>query len=176
VPFVDPQTVSNPTTGQPATAAWGDAVRDGLVFIATNFPHCSVYNSGAQSCTDDALTKLTANSELSDIGGMHSTSVDTSRITIPSGEGGLYVCTATVSFDASATGERLLRFLVDNTTVYVCQELNTNTAGSRGTTINGSRTISLAAGSYIEVQVRQNSTGALNCTLQDFSVRWIATA
>lgn len=174
--YVSPASISNPTTGDPILASWGDGVNTALDYIATNFPHCSVYNSAAVTLTTNTLTKMTADSELSDIGGMHSTSTNTSRITIPSGEGGLYVVTATVNFDPNATGERLIRFLVDNTTAYTCQSVGPNPTGGLGTQLNGVRTISLAAASYIEVQTRQNSGGNLDATLADFSVRWIATA
>lgn len=176
MPYDSPASTQNPATGDPILAAWGDAVNTGMDYLATNFPHCSVYNNTTQTIGNNSLTKLTANSELSDIGGMHSTVSATSRITAPSGETGLYVCTTTVSFDAHATGDRVIRFLVDNTTAYACQQVNTNTAGSQITALNGTRVIALAAGSYVEVQALQRSGGDLDVTLNDFSVRWIATA
>lgn len=176
MPYSPPVDTQNPATGDPILASWGDAVNTGMDYLATNFPHCSVYNSGAVSSTTNVLLKMLADSELSDIGGMHSTVSNTSRITIPANEGGLYVCTATVAFDPNANGERLLRFLVDNTTAYPCQSVAANPTGGLGTQLNGVRTISIAAGSYVEVQIRQNSGGNLDVTLLDFSVRWIATA
>jgi hypothetical protein len=177
VPFVDPNTVNNPTTGQPAPASWGDNVRDNLVFLATNRPHCTVNNSTTQSvATAPTYTALTADTEVSDIGGMHSTSVDTERITVPSGEGGLYAVYATVQFAANATGYRHIEFYVNSTTQYPCDQVPAVTTASAVTILSGARTIPLSAGDWVVVRVRQASGGNLDVTLQDFSVNWSATA
>lgn len=175
MPFVDPDTVSDPTTGQPITAAWGDQVNANQNYLATDRPHCSVYNSTTQSiATAPTYTAITADSELSDIGGMHSTVTNTSRVTIPTGEGGLYRVFATVQFDSNATGYRHVEFFVDATTQYPCDQVPA--VNGAVTIISAARSMSLAAGSYVEVRCRQSSGGNLNVTLLDFSVDWSATA
>jgi hypothetical protein len=177
VAFVSPASISNPTTGQPILATWGDGVNTALDYLATNRPHCTVYNSTTQSvATAPTYTALTANSELSDVGGMHSTVSQTSRITIPSGEGGLYVCYASVQFDADSVGFRHFEFYVSATTQYPCDQVPATDTGSAVTIISGSRTISMAAGDYVEVRVRQASGFNRDATLLDFSVNWSATA
>lgn len=173
--YSDPQSTSNPTTGQPILAAWGDVVRDDLEYLARNFPHCSIFESTAQSIPNNTETDLTSNEELSDIGGMHSTVTNTSRITVPSGEGGLYRADATVSFAANATNFRQLIFRVNNTTNYNAFAI-TNNGAAASTIITGNRKLVLAAGDYVTCRVYQNSGGALDVSMIDFSLEWRAVA
>ena len=114
--YVDPNTVTNPTAGQPLPAAFLDVVRDDLEFLV-NPPSVSVFNNTTQNVLDDTLTVLTANSENFDNDSMHSTASNTSRITINTA--GRYVFGATVQFDPSVTGHRLLEFYKNATTRYV---------------------------------------------------------
>lgn len=175
MPYSDPQDTDNPTTGQPILAAWGDIVRDDLEYLARNFPHCSIYESTAQSIANNTETDMTSNEELSDIGGMHSTVSNTERITVPSGEGGLYRADATVSFAANATGFRQLIFRVNNTTNYNAFAVTNNGAGA-ATIFTGTKKLVLAAGDYVTCRVYQNSGGALNVTMLEFALEWRAVA
>lgn len=176
MPYQDPNVVHNPATGTIAPASWGDTIRDQLQYLSGGFPHCSVYGSAAQSLTNNTTTNLLANSENSDIGGLHSTSTNTDRATVPAGEGGLYRVSAVISYAANATGYRVLNFRVNNTTDYNVTVLDTNATASLATTMSGSRSMVLAAGDYVVVQAYQNSGGALNCTLLDFTVEWRSTS
>ena len=55
---------------------------------------CSAWNSATQSVPASTFTVLTFDSEDYDVGGLHSTVTNTSRLTVPSGGDGLYLITA----------------------------------------------------------------------------------
>ena len=101
-------------------------------------------------------------SEIFDVGGYHSTSSNTSRITIPSGKGGYYFVYAYLTVQSNSTGERLLRIYKNGAFV------DANGDPKIGVTTNGrpaqsiATLMNLSAGDYIEVYVYQNSGGNLN--------------
>lgn len=176
--FVDPQTVNNPTAGQPATAAWGDAVRDAAVYLGTGKPHARVYNTATQTLTTATNTVVTFDSERYDVGSCHSTSSNTSRLTVPSGEGGVYTIGASIGFAANATGERIVDILLNGTTIIARIRHPAGAASQIDMTITTEYT--LAAGDYVEVQLYQNSGGNLNTVAggdysPEFWWRWVST-
>ena len=178
MPHVDPNTVSDPTTGQPILAAWGDVVRDNQEYSARNKPHCRVYNSAAISlATSNVDQALTFNSERYDVGGCHSTASNTGRITIPSGEGGKYLITGHVEIASNATGDRQLSIRLNGSTAIAAQRVGAN--ASSVTIQSLSVVYALAAGDYVELWALQSSGGALNVTASgnyspEFTAMWLA--
>lgn len=85
MPYSSPATVS---AGQVITSTWGNSVRTATNYLA-NPPACRVYRSTAQSIAHNTNVAVTFDSERFDPTGMHSTSSNTSRITIS--DAGLYV-------------------------------------------------------------------------------------
>ena len=169
MPYVDPQTVNNPTAGQPIPAAWGDVVRDDLEFLIGP-PACSVYASAAQVVADGISTvALTANSERFDNDSMHSTATNTSRITAT--RAGRYLFIATVQFAANATGNRRMAFRVNGTTTYESTLVGATATNSIVTTAPAMFT--LAATDYVECMVWQTSGGNLNVTLLEFGATFL---
>lgn len=165
----------DPTTGQAIPASWGDQVVDNVDYLATDHPHCIIFESTPQTVTTGTTGEaLTSNEETSDIGGMHSTVSNTELITIPSGEGGLYTISATVTYAANATGIRQLVLEFNATTQVTLQKVDACSSGS--TVLNGNITRNMAAGDTVSVWAIQTSGGDLGCTMTDFSVRWVATA
>lgn len=129
---------------------------------AAGFVGVSVYDTGiAQTIPNNTATTLLWNSEEYDTDGFHSTTTNTSRLTVPSGKGGYYLVTFAQSWAPNATGLRAYRILkngsiyrlgtdyIGNSTVYV---------GNRITCI-----VPLSAGDYVEAVVRQTSGGDLDC-------------
>jgi hypothetical protein len=177
VPYVDPQTVNNPTAGQPATAAWGDAVRDATLYLATNKPHTRVYNNAAFTHNSTGnWVSITFNSETFDVGSCHSTVTNTSRLTVPTGEGGHYMIGGHATFDTNVTGRRMLRLYLNGTTVISQVELGVN-GGEAGGAL--SSYYALAAADYVELQAFQSSGGNLNIIATPtptFWWKWDATA
>jgi len=165
MPFSDPNLTHNPATATVAPAAWGDVIRDDLVFL-NDRPTCSAFNSTTQTIASGSTTKLTADSERWDNDAMHSTVTNTSRITVQTD--GRYSFSSTVQFDAHATGVRGTDFLVNNTTAYPGAGSTAVGAGVAEvlTTI---RFIDLNATDYVEVRAVQTSGTNLGVTLVDFT-------
>ena len=69
-------------------ADWNTNGRDNIAWLATDSPSCRAYNNANISMTSGAATAVTLNSERFDNAAMHSTSSNTSRITVPTGGGG----------------------------------------------------------------------------------------
>ncbi len=160
MPYVDPQTVNNPTAGAVAPAAWGDAVRDAVQFLA-NPPKCRVYNSAAIShATSGTAQALTFNSERYDTDTMHSTSVNTGRITFTTA--GTYDLFATVAWAANVTGFRQIYFRLNGTTIIAIASVMAITSAGEQTFQSLATTYAFAATDYVELVANQNSGGALN--------------
>ncbi len=113
MPFVDPQTIDNPTAGQPATAAWGDAVRNAAVYLVSGKPRARVYNSIAFAVTTATQTPVTFDSERYDTGACHSTVSQQSRLVVPASEGGTYAMGGSIAWAGNAAGVRELSIRVN---------------------------------------------------------------
>lgn len=176
--YADPQATSNPTTGQPILAAWGDVVRDDLEYLAENRPHFRAYNSAALSIPNNTFTAVTLNSERFDVGGMHSTASNTDRGTVPTGEAGKYSAWASGGFAAHATGVRIHALYINGATAVA----NVRSESATDTTpefLAYSPLYSLAAADYMSFYTFQNSGGALNLAATgnhtpEFSMMWEA--
>lgn len=159
--IVDTNSIHNPATGTSPPAAWGDAVRDNLVWLAGDGasgnpkPMCRVYNSASQNVATATDFVLSFNSERYDVGGMHSTTTNTSRITIPSGGGGVYHIGGSVNWNNTDTdGIRQLVILLNGATRLAVVEASGGVNGSMSVV---SCDYKLAASDYIELLVYQNS-------------------
>jgi hypothetical protein len=65
------------------------------------------YDTGGATLSTGAAVTLTFNSNLYDVGGLHSTSVNTDKVTVPAGGNvGAWMLAAQVTFGANATGDR----------------------------------------------------------------------
>jgi hypothetical protein len=116
-------------------------------------------NGAGQNISNTTYTALTYDSENFDTDGFHSTSSNTSRLTIPSGKGGKYEINAYVNWDNNATNRRLVVLFKNGT--YNKQLANETSSGYLGQT--GTYLIDLAAADYIEIFVYQDSGGTRNC-------------
>ena len=132
--------------------------------MATIIPHknlkAKAYNSAAQSINNTTWTTLTFDSENFDSATMHSTSSNTSRITVPIA--GTYHIMAHIVFDVNGTGRRIVQVLKNgNTYSGNSSEVMVNTNG--GYTIFDYNTkLDLAANDYIELQVWHSKGSAMN--------------
>jgi hypothetical protein len=128
---------------------------------AAGFVGVSVFDSNGlgQSISNTTYTALTYDSENYDTDSFHSTSSNTSRLTIPSGKGGKYQINAYVNWDNNATGRRI--FVLYKNGVYNKALANETSSGYLGQT--GAYVIELVATDYIEIFVYQDSGGTRNC-------------
>lgn len=178
--YTSPTSVQDPTTNAAILTAWGDATNAASDYLATNKPHARVYKSTAFShnSTGNWLS-ITFDSERVDVGGCHSTVSNTSRLTVPSGEGGWYDIGGCFEFAANATGHRLARILLNGATV-IAQVGPFDATSAFSTALNPSTKYQLAAADYVELQGYQNSGGSLNISASgnyspEFWLEWKAT-
>lgn len=150
--------VPDKTAGDVFTEAmWDTYIRDNVNNLIVP-PACRVYNSANLSIGNGSFSALTFNSERYDTDSMHSTSVNTSRITMATA--GIYHYGCTVYFATSGTGYRTIRVMLNGTTSLGYVELPPPSATGCGLYLAGD--YAFAANDYIEFQVYQNSGGALN--------------
>lgn len=140
--------------GSYATFTFGGQVK------ADGQPRASAYNNATQSITDSTLTALTLNSEDFDVGSLHSTSVNTSRMTLSATAGGVYIVVGQTTFAGNATGVRDLSLRLDGTT-YVGSSRVTNLAAVQ-MTFGVSAILTLTNSQYVELIAFQTSGGNLN--------------
>ena len=163
--YSDPNGTHNPATGTSPPAAWGDLVRDDIVWLAGDAasgnpkPMCRVYNSAGLNIATATWTDLTMNSERYDVGGCHSTSVNTARLTVPAGGGGVYHIGGSVSFASNATGVRAIGIWLNGTTLLASNGVTVVSATNQDLTIGTD--YKLAAADYVTLRVYQSSGGIL---------------
>lgn len=176
---------TNPTTrstGNTISAAiWNADVVDNLDWLAHESsggaPMARVYNSTAFSVANTTFTAITFNSERYDIGACHSTSSNTSRLTVPSGGGGVYIIGGCASFAANATGIRQLSIRVNGTTdIWAVSDTSVTASGAANLALTTD--YRLAAGDYVELVAYQSSGGNLNVSnagsySPEFFFRWV---
>jgi hypothetical protein len=122
---------------------------------------CQVFHNTTQSITTSVETALLFNSEDHDDYAMHSTVTNTSRLTIPTGMGGVYLVSAAATFTAAATGTRLIRIRKNGTTFV--SSFSSSPANSVGNAcVQAHCLVVLAAADYVEATVTQDSGGAIN--------------
>lgn len=134
------------------------------------FSGASVYNSGNQSIPDATYTALTFDSERHDVGGYHSTSSNTSRLTVP--ETGYYHIKISVGL-ASGTGHRYVKIRKNGTTD-IAGDVTFGTGGTNF--LHDSTSALLTSGDYVEALVYQASGGSMNAvgtTNQTFDIQLI---
>lgn len=148
-------------TGATLSEAIWDRMASCLDFLGGSSGAYSAYanNSAAQSVNNNTNTVLSWNSEFYDTESMHSTSSNTSRITVP--VSGIYLAMGQVAFAANATGQRLARIISDGAVTWGASSVPAN-SGSYVTYVQVQALLNLSASSYIELQVYQDSGGALN--------------
>ena len=122
---------------------------------------CILYNSTNYTISNATDTLLTFNTEILDTDGFHSTSTNTSRITIPAGKGGKYYVFAWGGYANNTTGYRQLEILVNGRTGTPSRVGNSSMAGINNITLTPNGAAVLSAGDYIEVNAYQNSGGSL---------------
>jgi hypothetical protein len=122
----------------------------------------SATNSGAQTIPNSSGTVLTFNTNTYDTAGIHSTVSNTSRFTVPAGQGGNYLATCQVTWatNSDVTNIRALALSVNGTgTAY-------QVTGVGSATFQLSQLLPallvMSAGDYMECSVFQASGGNLN--------------
>lgn len=129
---------------------------------------CRATNNANVSCPNNVATAIGLNTESTDVGGLHSTTVNTSRAT--AGKAGWYRLEGGGVFAAAAgAGQRQLYLRVNGTT-FVALDGSGNPGAADLVPATPSTSIELAAGDYVELVALQNSGAAVNLlTLSAYS-------
>lgn len=124
--------------------------------VSTHRAH--VYLSASININNATPTVVPFDSEVYDVGDLHDNSVNPSRITIA--ESGWYLVVAQASWATSSGGRKSIKILVDGTIEGIGEVPD---AGDSGQAISHPAVtfIYIAAGSYIQAEVRQDSGGVL---------------
>lgn len=125
----------------------------------------SVFKSGNQAIANATFTAVTFDSETFDTDAFHSTSTNTSRLTVPSGKAGKYLISGTIAF-ATGTGTREVAYYKNGAALNYGPTLPAS-ANPLGTYIPISYVADLAVADYVEIFVYQNSGGNLNVTFPE---------
>jgi len=149
--------------GVTATGASGDVFRSGGASADPSWftPFASsAYNSGAESINSATFTALTFDTNTFDRGGVHSTSTNPSRFTVPAGGAGIYMCSSFVLWAGNATGQRQMLIRLNGSTTICTSEVAGSAVFNAGNFVTFP--VFLNVGDYIEFVVYQDSGGALN--------------
>lgn len=169
------------STGNVLSASnWNTDMVDNVKWLAHESsggaPMARVYNSTNFSVATASLTAITFNSERFDVGSCHSTSSNTSRLTVPSGGGGVYEIGGCVQYAANATGVRSTSVYLNGTTPIAVNSLPSVAAVAFAHQV--SCFYRLSAADYVELCIYQTSGGNLNIEAAsnyspEFWFRWV---
>lgn len=145
------------TTGEVPTLQ-GDGT---LAFAAASTAFCGVRatKTAAQSIPNATWTGVTFPTEAFDSDAFHDLVTNNGRLTVPTGKGGYYQLSALIDFAGSVGGSTRGVRMKKNGTVLVLAFVP---PGANDTTITIPYLLNLAATDYVELEVYQDSGGALN--------------
>jgi hypothetical protein len=170
-PYIDPQTVHNPTTGTSPPASWGDTVRDDLQYFSTP-PSVKAVRTAVQSISNNTSTAIAFNAaDEWDTDSFHSTTTNNSRVTVPTGLGGIYHIIGSASFAADDDSKRVAVLKLNGTTELLYDSRLSQNGGQCN--LDMPLLTRLSAGDYLEIFVFQLSGAALNVT-GSLSVHWVS--
>jgi hypothetical protein len=125
----------------------------------STFSGVSLTKSVSQTLSNNTATAITFDTESLDTNSYHSTSTNTSRITIPTGKAGKYLVFGHIAFNQNATSFRRITFYKNGSSV---AGFYTGTTSGNFPTITAYTAImNLAEGDYVEMYGIQNSGGDL---------------
>jgi hypothetical protein len=151
------QVLTADTTVSPYKVKWATPASSTPTFVGAK-----VFKSAAQSIPNATWTTLTFDSESFDTDAFHSTSTNTSRITIPSGKAGKYSVQWQVVYVQNSTGNRNTRLTVNGSNAAYGTWINAVVGDP--TSISASALLNLSAGDYVELLIGQGSGGALDAS------------
>ena len=130
------------------------------------FSGCLLYRTTSLSIANATQTTVTWDAEIYDTDAYHSTSVNTGRITIPSGKTGYYLVFANVQVNCTAAAA-VESYITGNVTVLDGYNPTNNAFKSSWTR---SKVVYLTAADYFTLEIHQNSGGNADLVInQDYS-------
>lgn len=156
------QTLTNKTLTAPTI---GDFTNAGHTHVSTaqggalTFAGVRAYRTTGQNVPDATLTALTWDAESFDTDSFHDNVTNASRLTVPTGLGGLYSIRASCWFNTANSGGLAVFLQINGAAPYVATGKLTFGVGSQGVTAAIDTFYRLSAGDYVEVLVQAGDTG-----------------
>jgi hypothetical protein len=147
------------STGNVLTVAGGVPTWAAPASTTPAFVGCSLYKSTTTSSSSSAYVTLSWDSERFDTDAFHSTSTNTSRITIPSGKAGKYRVGYTGMWSGNSVGQRQT-YIMKNGTLYGDHKAFQSAVGEP-TSFQNTIIMNLIVGDYIELETYQSSGSTL---------------
>lgn len=167
-------------TGSLMETAVAKATTAGRLFRATGTnaiaefspPGCRVYHSTTQSISSGSDTAVAFDSEYFDNDTMHSTSSNTSRVTITTA--GHYLLTAKIGWGAFNNGDYTAKLVVNGSTTIAIDTRTVPASAALPARTCLAANYKLAAADYVEVVVNQTSgVGVLVSATPEFGAAWL---
>jgi|TARA_R110002020_G_scaffold91269_1_gene221831 hypothetical protein len=127
-------------------------------FGGDNTPAFAATLSGTQSVSNGTQTTIVFNSEAYDTDSAYD--VSNGRFTVPSGEGGKYLFTASLRFDQATSNRNGLDIMINGSSS--SQSVAFEGTGAQYLTIGGSVSMNLSAGDYVSCLYYQTSGGSIS--------------
>lgn len=169
-PYVDPQSIHNPSVGGIPPASWGDTVRNGLEFLIQPPSVCAV-RSADQTISNATATAVQFNTaDAWDTDAFHDPASNNTRLTVPSGLAGRYVLLGQTQWASHATGSRVAWLYLNGAVTR--WEADSTPAASNRVQVHGE--VALSVGDYVEMFVYQSSGGSLVLSKARLALRWVS--
>jgi hypothetical protein len=123
---------------------------------------CRLYRTTTQSIPNTAVTNVLWTAEEYDVGGLHSTSVNTDRITIPTGGGGLWCIGWSLMYTSGTTGVRTGFLAKNGGTSHRIAQIECPASASTYTGIHSATILRLVDGDYLALVAYQTQGSAVN--------------
>jgi len=146
------------TTGQVLSVSGGVPAWTTPASSTPTFVGASVYNSANQNTSTATYTLLNFDSEYFDTDGFHSTTTNSSRMTIPSGKAGKYLVSGVCAWASNATGLRIVELRKN---AGILTYFNTYPFTGDNVVVTMSFIVDCAVGDYLDFRAYQSSGGTL---------------
>lgn len=133
---------------------------DTITVAGSALPLVWVFRSSDFSYSNNTLTTITWNAEAEDSSGFHDLVSNTDRLTVPTGQGGLYQ--VSFSFKLSGTSIGASAVIVQKNGGTILPDITSPVSGA--TAFSGSALLRLAAGDYLSLQIFTNAGTSLAIT------------
>lgn len=151
------------TNGQILTA--DSTAATGLAWVTPSgggFVGVTVYSvSASVTVPNNTNTILPFNSEAIDTNGFHSTTTNTSRLTVPAGKGGYYAIWAKLEYDGSSANNYAGSIIVNGGTATPYANAVGSSGGTFANAVPMFVVYPLADGDYVELRARQITGGSI---------------
>ena len=166
------QVLTADTTVSPYKVKWA-----ALPSSAPTFVGCRVYNSSDVSISTSTSTTISFPSETFDTNGFHSTTTNTSRITIPTGYAGYYRIDSVGYWDGGPNNLNAANTRIYKNGANAGVQMMAFANAYEGSSMVHINVLNLAVGDYLEVVVTQYSGGTKNWRQNNdygfFQVQWL---